>query len=157
MLTTLADTKLKQNWHKIERAKFQLLRFLESRLAAKLEILPHHCKTDKPNTILTSPRAKNATYRKKLNGSKVDFSCGWKLEFWLSVSQRRPEFQSCLQILILFTNSIYNIEAALGKLKAGSYSVWEWMIYQFPLPLTAAPRVRWLKELPASMPLKPWP
>ena len=33
------------------------------------------------------------------------------VEFWPSVSQRRPEFQICLQILILFTNFIYNIEA----------------------------------------------
>ena len=154
----LADTKLKQNWHKTERAKFQLFRFLESRLAAKLEILPHHCKRINQTLFwhLTGPKMQ-LIGKKKLNGSKVDFSCGWKLEFWLSVSQRRPEFQSCLQILILFTNSIYNIEAALGKLKAGSYLVWEWMIYQFPLPLTAAPRIRWLKELPASMPLKPWP
>ena len=137
------ETKLTQNW----KSKIPAAWIPGIQTGCETWDSAKSLQTDKPNTILTSHRSKNATYRKKLNGSKVDFSCGWKLE--ISVSQRRPEFQSCLQILILFTNSIYNIEAALGKLKAStgvSYSVWEWMIYQFPLPLTAAPRIRWCSK-----------
>ena len=67
----------------------------------------------KPDENASSPKIKSKNSAKKIKTGGLIFQLA---DPKLSVSHRRPEFQCCLQILILFTNSIYKIEAQ-GKLK----------------------------------------